>query len=293
MIDLHAHTTASDGSLSPAELVQLAKGRGLTAVAVTDHDTVDGVQEAIEAGSKAGVDVVPGLEFSAEYSPGTMHLLGLEIDPYESNLRKELAKRRHDRDERNPRIAEALRQLGFDISMEEVEAAAGGDVIGRPHFGKVMARKGYVASVDEAFEKYLNVGRPAYVPQERIAPALAIERITRAGGVAILAHPYQLRPRSPEHLDEIVRNLVDAGLQGIEVHYSQHTSEQIQAYAELAERYDLAKSGGSDFHGSSKPDIQLGTGLGNLRVPPEFLPALRERRDSLRAAVSKKYSVTH
>ncbi|MDP9339567.1 MAG: PHP domain-containing protein [Acidobacteriota bacterium] len=268
------------------ELVELAKSLALTAIAVTDHDTVDGVQEAIEAGDKAGIDVIPGLEFSTEYSPGTMHLLGLEIDPHEPKLRQELAKRRRDRDERNPRIAEALRQLGFDITMEEVEATAGGDVIGRPQFGKVMVSKGYVSSVDEAFKKYLNAGRPAYVPQERIAPALAIERITQAGGVAILAHPYQLRPRSPEHLGEIVRNLVDAGLQGIEVHYSKHTPEQIEAYGKLAERYGLARSGGSDFHGSSKPDIQLGTGLGNLRVPPEFLPALRERRDSIRAGVS-------
>jgi predicted metal-dependent phosphoesterase TrpH len=281
VIDLHAHTTASDGSLSPRQLVELAKKSGITTLGITDHDTVDGIDEARRTGKEQELDIVPGLEFSAEYEPGTMHILAYEIDPAYRPLLDELAKRRHDRDERNPKIIRVLQGLGVDITIEEVAAAAGGDVVGRPHIGKVLVEKGYAASVSDAFARYLDKNRPAFVRQEKIAPARAIELITKAGGVATLAHPYQTKLMA-DSLERLVEQLVEQGLQGIEVYYSRHTPEMIRHYRSIARHYDLVETGGSDFHGAPKPDIRLGTGLGNLKVPQDILPRLRERQQKIR-----------
>lgn len=277
MIDLHTHTTASDGSCTPGELVALAQSAGVTVLGITDHDTIDGLDAARRAAAAGGspLEIVPGVEFSAEYSPGTMHLLGYFIDPENGELLGALEEMRHRRNTRNPRIVAALQAAGFDITIEEVVAGAGGDSIGRPHIAAVMVKKGYVASVDEAFAHWLDRGRPAYVSQERIAPAEAIRVIQAAGGVAVLAHPYQLRPQSTSHLEQIVRELRGLGLQGIETWYSRHTPEMTEAYLALAKIHGLVSSGGSDFHGTPKPDIQLGIGCGNLRVPPGTVENLR------------------
>lgn len=277
MIDLHSHTTASDGSLTPRELVARAASRRVSALAVTDHDTLDGLEEAIAAGREFGVEIVPGLEISAEYSPGTMHILGYYISLDSSDLCEQLTSLRRARDERNPRIIGKLRALGIDITLEEVEQASGGKVVGRPHFARVMVEKGFVASAQEAFDRYLSKGAPAYVDKARLAPQAAIEAITRAGGVAVLAHPYQLKTRSAEELDKVIASLKEAGLDGMEVIYSRHSAAQIEDYRRLAARYGLMITGGSDFHGVTKPDIEIGIGLGNLSVPDELLDSVKAR----------------
>jgi hypothetical protein len=271
MIDLHSHTTASDGSLSPTQLVARAAKQGVKALAITDHDTLDGLTEGFAAGKEYKVEIVPGLEISAEFSPGTMHILGYYIDLDSVYLNEQLAMLREVRNQRNPRIIAKLQALGFDITLSEVENLAGGQVVGRPHFARVMLEKSYVTTPQEAFDRYLAKGAPAYVEKARLDPQAAIEAITQAGGVAVLAHPYQLRAESFDQLDSIIAKLKEAGLDGMEVIYSRHTAAQVIEYQQLAKKYDLLITGGSDFHGVTKPDIEVGIGLGNLAVPEALL----------------------
>lgn len=277
MIDLHSHTTASDGSLTPTQLVERAARVGVKALAITDHDTLDGLAEAMGAGIRFGVEIVPGLEVSAEYRPGTMHILGYFIDLESAQLQAQLGRLRAARDERNPKIVDRLRALGIDISLQEVLEVSGGEVVGRPHFARVMVEKGYVEDADEAFRKYLSKGAPAYVEKVRLHPKLAIEAIRNAGGVAVLAHPYQLRVDDAE-TERVVKELKEYGLDGLEVIYSRHKPSQVEYYSRLAAHYDLLITGGSDFHGLTKPDIEVGIGLGQLCVPERLLDALKERR---------------
>jgi predicted metal-dependent phosphoesterase TrpH len=277
MIDLHAHTTASDGSLTPRQLVERAARQGVKALAVTDHDTLDGLSEAMAAGTEYSVEIVPGLEISAEFPVGTMHILGYYIALGPTPLQEQLAALRDARDQRNPRIIAKLQSLGYDITLAEVERMAGGNVVGRPHFARVMLEKGYVATPQEAFDRFLAKGAAAYEEKARLEPPAAIAAIKQAGGVAVLAHPYQLRARSEAELESIVAALKEAGLDGMEVIYSRHNATQIEDYRRLATRYDLLITGGSDFHGVTKPDIEVGIGLGNLAVPPELLDAVKRR----------------
>jgi predicted metal-dependent phosphoesterase TrpH len=284
MIDLHTHSRASDGSLSPRQLVLKAWENGVRTLGITDHDTTDGLPEALDAAaSLEGFQIVPGVEFSAEYHPGTMHILGYFIDPEHAGLKSVLAEMRRRRNERNPRIVEALQKAGCPVTMEEVLSAAGGSSIGRPHIARILVEKGCVANVDEAFALWLDRGRPGFVPQARIESAEAIRTILSAGGVPVLAHPYQLRAASESVLEEIVCSLCESGLRGIEVWYSRHTPEMTESYIRLAQRYGLVCTGGSDFHGDPKPEIRLGTGTGNLHVPPVALTSLAACRDALRA----------
>jgi predicted metal-dependent phosphoesterase TrpH len=280
LIDLHAHTTASDGTLSPAELVDLAEQAGLKALAVTDHDTLDGLPEALARGKEISIEVIPGVEISAEFKPGTMHILGYLIDYQSGPLADKLERLQQARRDRNPQIVAKLNGLGMEISMDEIVARAGGGQIGRPHFAKVLMDKGYVGSVQEAFDRYLAKGGAAYVDKFRFTPQEAIELIHRAGGVAVLAHPFTLR-LSDEDLDSTLADFKDAGLDGLEVYYSEHTPDMSRAYVALAEKYSLAPSGGSDFHGNNKDKIKLGTGLGDLRVPYSFLTGLKKRRKEI------------
>ncbi|MEW6735297.1 MAG: PHP domain-containing protein [Acidobacteriota bacterium] len=277
MIDLHTHTTASDGSLTPRELVMRAARQGVRALAVTDHDTLDGLAEAMAAGREFGVEIVPGLEISAEFSTGTMHILGYYIALDAPVLSSQLAQLRDARNQRNPRIVAKLQALGFDITLDEVEAKAGGVVIGRPHFARVMVEKGYVATAQEAFDRFLAKGAAAYVDKARLEPSAAIEAIRGAGGVAVLAHPYQLRTRDEAELNKIVASLKEAGLDGMEVIYSRHSATQIEQYQRLASHYELLITGGSDFHGITKPDIEVGVGLGELNIPAELLDGVKTR----------------
>jgi len=277
MIDLHVHTTASDGTLSPAATVQHARRRGVSAVAITDHDTVDGVAAALAAGADVGIDVVPGIEISAEHHLGTLHVLGYYIGHDDTRFRERIAVLQRARNERNPRIVEKLRQLGISITLEQVEREAGTGQVGRPHFAKVLVRQGVVRTVGEAFTRYLKKGARAYVDKYRFPPHEAIRCIREAGGVAVLAHPAIIGRHSRAVLQNLVAELTACGLQGIEVYYPEHSPRQQQLYKGFARRFDLVETGGSDFHGTNVNGIEIGIGRGTLYVPDELLQTLKER----------------
>ena len=277
MIDLHMHSTCSDGTFSPSELVRQVKAAGVTHMALTDHDTVAGLAEAREEAARQGVAFLGGLEISAELQPGTMHILGYGFDEGSAHLLERLEYVRRARRERNPKIIANLNGLGFEIRLEEVAAKAGGEVLGRPHFAQVMLDKGYVESTQEAFDKYLAKGKPAYMDKERLSPGESVSVIRSAGGVAVLAHPLQLKARSDEELEALIGGLVNAGLQGMECYYRNHTPEVTRNFLLLAKRFGLIPTGGSDFHGASRPHIHLGTGEGNLKVPMECWDSLVSR----------------
>lgn len=272
-IDLHTHSTASDGSMRPAELVRYARETGLAAIALTDHDSMGGVEEAIEEGKKIGVEVVAGVEIGVEFKP-EMHMLGYFFGDSYENIREVLEELRQNREKRNPQMVEKLNEMGFAITMEEVREAAGGNVIGRPHIAKVLVDKGYAASVSEVFDKYLSAGRPAYFKKDRLTPGQGMQEILKAGGVPVLAHPLYLE-RDWDQLDELLAQLKQEGLKGLEVYYTDHPEEDVVQYRKLAEKHGLVMTGGSDFHGSFKPDIDLGKGRGNLKVPYELLEKLK------------------
>jgi predicted metal-dependent phosphoesterase TrpH len=288
-VDLHCHSTASDGTLPPAQVVRLAGESGLSALALTDHDTVGGIAEAQAQALRIGLDFLAGIEISAEYpQPGTLHILGYGIDPLSPQLNEMMRTLLEGRDNRNPRIVEKLRSLGVAITMAEVEqeARAGSDElkhkpIGRPHIAAILLRKGYVTSIKQAFDKYLAPGGLAYFDKERLTPRQAIERIGQAGGVAVLAHPVQLRAENDAQLERTVKDLVDLGLEGIEVIHSDHDEAMVEKCSHLADRFGLLKTGGSDFHGSNKKDIQLGRAAGR-RIPRDFFDALRLRLNQTR-----------
>lgn len=264
----------------------MGKAAGLTAMALTDHDTVGGIAEARAEAVRVGMDFLAGIEISAEFPhPGTLHILGYGVDPQSPVLGEMMRALLEGRDNRNPKIVEKLRELGVAITMTEVEreARAGAEElahkpIGRPHIAAILLRKGYVSSIKQAFDKYLAPGGPAYFDKERLTPRQAIERIGQAGGVAVLAHPVQLRMWNDAQLDRIVRDLVDLGLAGIEVIHSDHDEAMVEKYSRLAERYNLVGTGGSDFHGANKKDIQLGR-AGGRRIPRNFFDALLHRLD--------------
>ncbi|MDO8686157.1 MAG: PHP domain-containing protein [Clostridiales bacterium] len=264
-IDLHMHTTASDGSLSPRQLVQEAKNAGLSIISVTDHDTIDGINEALEAGEELGVTVIPGIEISTEFKP-EMHILGYFRRENCSRIEDVAARLVEYRNERNPKIILKLNELGLDISMDEVKRASGGEIVGRPHFAMVLKEKGYAASLKEAFEVFLGTRGLAYFKKEKLTPEEGIMEIKKADGVAILAHP-GLLGIGRESMDEFVGHLVEWGLGGIEVYYPEHDEELTQYLERLAVRLGIIATGGSDFHGALKDDIRLGVGHGNLNVP--------------------------
>jgi predicted metal-dependent phosphoesterase TrpH len=266
-IDLHTHTTASDGSFTPSQLVHHAKEKGLRAIAVTDHDTIEGNKEALNAGVKEGLEVVPGIEISVDYSPGSMHMLGYFIDTESQRLQEKLALLQDSRSDRNPKIIEKLNGLGLDITYDEVVEASGGGQVGRPHIAQVLLKKGYITTIQEAFDKYLGKGAPAYFDKFRLNAEDAIAMITDAGGVPVLAHPFTLKCKNQGELERLIKHLTDHGLQGLEVYYTEHNEEQISRYRLLAERNNLLLTGGSDFHGANMAGVELGTGRGSLKIP--------------------------
>jgi predicted metal-dependent phosphoesterase TrpH len=276
-IDLHTHTTRSDGSATPEELIELASAKRARAVAITDHDTVAAIVEARAMADRCGIEFIAGIEISAEYSPGTMHILGYCIDEESMALAEKLDKLKLARETRNPQIATRLQSLGLDVDYAEVARLAGNEVVGRPHFARVMVQKGYASSIQDAFDRFLKKDAAAYVEKARLSSADSIALIHEAGGVAVLAHPYQLNLSSYEHVDELVGELAKLGLDGVEAVYSRHNPAQRTSYAEIAARHGLLVTGGSDYHGSYKPDIDIVTGLGDLEVPYELLEAVKAR----------------
>ena len=282
-IDLHAHTTASDGSATPTELVELAKKIGLKAVALTDHDTFGGHAEAILAGEKLGIEIVPGIELSVKDETGDKsHLLGYYV-ARGGALENQLDFLQAERDKRNLVILEKLAELGVPISFERVAQISRGGVMGRPHIAEAMMEKGYVSSVQEAFDKFLADGSAATASKEVLHPAEAIELIHAGGGVAIWAHPTRPPSKRGGSIDltlweEKLKRWVEWKLDGIEVFYSQYTPEEAAWTAEMAQKYALLGTGGSDFHGKNKQTIDLGVTHTGSAVPDEVLTALKSRR---------------
>lgn len=277
MVDLHLHTTCSDGSLTPAEVVAYALTRKVAAIAVTDHDSVAGNEEAVRLGRERGLPVVPGVEISSHWNGVTFHLLGYGLTRLTDHVRQAFDFLVESRAQRNPRMIERLQALGVDISLEEVLAEAGESVVGRPHFARVLLRKRAVGSMQEAFDRYLGRGAAAYVNKERLTPAQSAELIREAGGVMVLAHPGILEEERPGALPMVLEHLLTLGLAGIEVHYSRHTPDQTARYGELARRHGLLVTGGSDFHRPGEGGPDLGTGYGRLHVPDSCYRDLRER----------------
>ena len=280
MIDLHTHSTISDGTDSPAEVVALGAGAGLAALALTDHDTLDHLPEARAAADARGLRLVPGCEISCELdgrAPGSMHLLVYFVDEAPGPLRDRMGGLQAGRVERNDQILESLRSHGIGITHDEVLAKAGPGSVGRPHIARVLMEKGYVGSIQEAFDRWLAKGKPAYFERVRLRPEESIELAHASGGVTVVAHPGSL-DLDPGPLAELVAALAAAGLDGLECEYGRYTPEERTAYAELAARHGLAVTGGSDYHGENKPDLRVGVGRGDLAVPDELLEELETHR---------------
>ena len=275
-IDLHVHTTASDGTLAPRQTVTLARELGLAAIAVTDHDTTAGLAEAQAAGGELGVEVIPGVEISVGYMGQAVHVLGYFIDPDAPALRRTLDWFVQERQDRNERIVSAMAADGFPISIQALKTAYPGAVLGRPHIAQWLAERGYVSSIDEGFDRYLKRGRPYYRPRRRLPIEQAVSAIRDAGGVACLAHPYQYGFQGAAW-EDFIRDGAQAGCRALEVYYSGYAPAQIQALLDAAARYGLAPTGGSDFHSRRKPHIQLGSGTGDLAVPYGVLDGLRRQ----------------
>lgn len=275
MIDLHTHTTASDGTLSPTELVQAAVQANLEALAITDHDTFSGYDEAVPHALGAGLDLVCGIEMSVKLRGRSVHLLGYFVDGgTPAGFRKWISTLLESREERNRRLVEALQAQGFKISMEEVRQRAA-SLAGRPHFAALLVEKGYAANLQHAFDAYLGEGSACYVPRDEPGFADAVHRITSAGGIASIAHPGRIS-RDSKAMESCLCEMRGLGLQAIEVWHSDHSPLEMQFYEALAARLSLGVTGGSDFHGANKPGITLGKGRdGRLNVPRSVLDRLR------------------
>lgn len=279
MIDLHTHSTASDGTLTPSELIDFAMDEGIDYLGMTDHDTTDGIEEAVEYAKDKNLKFAYGVEVSVEFENKTMHILGYRINFKDKKLNQKLKVLREAREERNPKILKKLNNLGFKISYDEVKRASDGNVVGRPHFAKVMVEKGYVSTIQEAFDKYLAKGALCYVDKYRFEPKDAIEMIRSSGGFAILAHPLSLK-LDYEGIKNVVKNLKDYGLEGMECFYRNHTEEDEINLLKIAKHFDLLVSGGSDFHGSNRPTISIGIGEGRMKIPIWVAKEFFERYES-------------
>ena len=284
MVDLHVHSTCSDGTFTPEELVDYAIQKRLTAFALTDHDTVNGLDRAIRYAEKlrqAQVpEVIPGIELSTEYQGKDIHMIGLFIDYRQPEFAHYLEDFIRSRENRNEKMCALLREHGIDITYEALLAEFPGAVITRAHFARYLLSHGYIQSMKEAFDRYVGDHCPCFVPREKVTPAQAVELILRAGGVPVLAHPI-LYHMSDDRLDTLVAELKKIGLVGIEAIYSTYTTAEERQIRGLASKYDLQISGGSDFHGANKPKIDLGTGWGKLYVPDEVLENLRPEQKYL------------
>ena len=280
MVDLHVHSNKSDGTFTPSELVTMAIEKNLTALALTDHDTTDGLEELANAAAGKPLAFVPGIELSTEYEGKDIHIVGLFIDPTQSDFRAHLKAFVESRDDRNRKMCANLQEAGIPISYEALQEANPGSVITRAHYGTWLLEHGVVSSVADAFSKYLGDHTPYFVPREKVTPQQAVSLIQKAGGLAILAHPILYR-MSRERLDILVRCLKEVGLTGIEAIYATYNSREENQIRQLASKYDLLLSGGSDFHGFAKPKLELGTGYGHLCVPDEVYFSLKKEHEKM------------
>lgn len=269
-IDLHVHSTGSDGTFAPADLVCEAKKAGLSAMALTDHDSVSGIGEAMQAGEKYGIEIVPGVELSTDYHGTEIHVVGLYIDKENPELNEQLQAFRDNRDNRNLKMIDRLREEGYSITANEIYRRNPGSVIARPHIARYLVDTGQAKDMQTVFDNLIGEGCLCYVDRLKITPMRAVELIHAAGGIAILAHPC-LYKISRDSLLTMIEEMIAVGLDGIEALYSRSQGSDEADYTDIAKHYGLLISGGSDFHGSNKPDIQLGTGTGNLYVPYDIL----------------------
>lgn len=267
-IDLHTHSTFSDGTFTPLQLVKYAEEKGLKAFAITDHDTTEGIKEAKSI--ETNVEVISGVEISTRYDKKEIHIVGLYVNENDADLNKQLKYYREKRVTRNFEILEKLNSLGVDITIDDVKESCTGDVISRAHIAKALVSKGFVGSYTEAFDRYLGDNKCAYVPRETLNYEESMELITKAGGVPVLAHPL-LYKMSDTNLENMMVKLRQKGLKAVEVYYSTHSNSDTQHVMAMANRVGLIYSGGSDFHGATKPKIDIGTGMGKLAVPYEIL----------------------
>ncbi len=270
-IDLHIHSTASDGSLAPAEILTLAQKLKLRAIAITDHDTLEGVKEASAFELPPRFQFLTGVEVSTQAPSGgplsgSVHILGYGVDASHKPLNAVLRELQISRATRNPKIISKLQHIGIAITYEELAAAFEGVQIGRPHIAQLIKSKGVVSSINEAFDRFLGTGKPAYVDKYRVDCLTAINVIREAGGVPVLAHPGLLKLNEVEAAS-FVRYLTDNGMGGIEAYYPEHTPAQTTYYESIADRFNLLRTGGTDFHGAAVPHIQMGVGTGKFRVP--------------------------
>lgn len=278
MIDLHTHTNESDGTYSPLELVDAAAALGLDALAISDHDTLAGYDAALPRAREKGLDLVCGIELSTKFHGKTVHLLGYFLDGLPADgFRDWLSEMQATRRDRNVRLSARLASLGVDVSLEEVERR-GRSLAGRPHFARIMVEKGYVSTIQQAFDDYLDESAKGYVDRQEPELTAGIARIRAAGGISSIAHPVRLGYRAPEKLRDSVGEMSRAGLNAIEVYHSDHGPAEVAQYLELAREFCLGVTGGSDFHGDVKPGVELGRGPGTLNIPLSVLERLRENR---------------
>lgn len=275
-IDLHTHSTFSDGTFTPLQLVKYAEEKGLKAFALTDHDTTEGVKEAKSI--ETNVEVISGVEISTRYDKKEIHIVGFYVNENDADLNKQLKYYREKRVTRNFEILEKLNSLGVNITIDDVKESCTGDVISRAHIAKALVSKGFVGSYTEAFDRYLGDNKCAYVPRETLNYEESMELITKAGGVPVLAHPL-LYKMSDTNLENMMVKLRQKGLKAVEVYYSTHSNSDTQHIMAMANRVGLIYSGGSDFHGATKPKIDMGTGMGKLAVPYEILEKIRGERN--------------
>lgn len=276
-VDLHVHSTASDGTYTPAQLVTYALSKGLSAIALTDHDSIAGLSEAEQSASGTSLEVIRGIEFSTVYEGSDVHIVGLDIDHGNPDFRSSLDRFLRSRDLRNIRMVEKMQQDGISISLDLLQKRFGDTVLTRAHIARFLMESGYVTALSEAFDRYLSPGCPYYIEREKVSPLDAVSLIASTGGIPVLAHPI-LYHFSDEKLKGLIRSLKEAGLMGIEAIYSTYSADEEAYIRNLARDMDLCLSGGSDFHGNNKPGLDLGCGYGHLEIPHTLLDLLRERR---------------
>lgn len=267
--DLHVHTNASDGTLSPENLVKECLKARLSAIAIADHDTLDSVQPAINCAKDSGLEVIPALELTAQHEGQEIHMLGYFLDHRNKNLISKLKIIQQNRIERVFKIIENLKNIGIELSSDTVFGISGKSTVGRMHIAKAMVKEGRVSSIPEAFRKYIGDSSPAYVLGFTLSVKEAIDMIHEASGLAVLAHPYLL------HNDQLIVEFTRLGLDGIEIYYPEHSQGLINLYLELAKKHNLLVTGGSDFHGAVKPDVKLGT----IKLPMDFVEKMRQRKN--------------
>ena len=274
MVDLHTHTTASDGSYCPTSIVELAKKVGVSAIAITDHDTTDGIDEALGAGLKNNIEVVPGVEISVG-GTDDMHILGFFIDHKNPTIYQKLEGLKQSRDERNKEMIRKLQNDGFNITYDEVKQLTGAITMGRLHIAQAIEKKGLINDYRKIFKRYIVQGGSAYVAREKLCEKEGIETIIASGGMPFLAHINYLK-KTDDEIDAIVKRLMGFGLAGVEAYYSGYTPQFEQLANNIADKYNLLKSGGTDFHGTRRKGVYIGTGRGNMCVPYSFLEKIKQ-----------------